>query len=323
MERVQRRHRAVIAKRFEAAVEANLDQSVNIPDLARSIGASGRMPQPNSIDWQKYIFRPLLKHLVQAGDQRIGVAVLPGIVRCCSTPYPDNCTAIRTAQSCSGATRWLTIRTPWPVLANRRPSRPMTTASVSAVETFGRLVQHEERRGAEVGAGERSSRRRSPPERRQPSSPSQVSSASGKCAHAVVERSVVQRGPEFGFGGGRVGEKQVVADRAGKQAGVLRRVGETAPQRGPDRALGAAPSRRPRRVSSSVVLPQPDGPVMPTTRPGSSRAPSPGSSIADPIGDAGRDAVGGAASMASSRASASPSRPAQQPAAQLRADRVD
>ena len=42
-ERAQRRHRAFVARRFEAVIEASLDRPVSMPELARSIGASERM----------------------------------------------------------------------------------------------------------------------------------------------------------------------------------------------------------------------------------------------------------------------------------------
>ena len=159
--------------------------------------------------------------------------------------------------------------------------RRRTAASTSSSVRPSRLAVGSSRRSRGASrrkARARATRCRSPAESPAPSWPSMVSSPSGKPGHDLVETGVGDGRAHLVVGGVGSAEADVVGDGAGEQVGPLRDPGHLGPPRvgvevgqiecptatEPPEA-GARPSRTLRRVD----FPQPLGPAMATTSPGS------------------------------------------------------
>ena len=106
-------------------------------------------------------------------------------------------------------------------LASAASSTSPSAPRPSRVEVRRRLVEQQHRRVGEQGAREHDSRWRWPPERRDPSSPTCVSSPSGLRGDPVADPRAVERGSQLVVGGVRPCEQQVRADRRVEEVRVL------------------------------------------------------------------------------------------------------
>ena len=173
--------------------------------------------------------------------------------------------------------RWATMTTVRPTISRR------TAASTPSSVRPSRLAVGSSRRSS--GASRRNARAsatrwRSPADSPAPSWPSTVSHPSGSRATTVVEAGVGHGGAHRVVGGVGTAEPDVVGDRPGEEVGSLGDPGDLGPPRvrvqvGQAHALRPCTEPRPRwepgpsSTASRVDFPQPLGPAMATTSPGS------------------------------------------------------